>query len=67
MKGASPMISRDYTKELGLAPAERRLPLPVTIAVLALVAAAGVLFVRQIYTVAPAAEPAPAALKVSQR
>jgi hypothetical protein len=61
------MISRDYTKELGLAPAERRLPLPVTIAVLALVAAAGVMFVRQVYAVAPLTESDPAPLKVSSR
>lgn len=56
------MISRDYTREIGLEPSERRLSLPTTIAVFAVLALAGILVVRQLHPGQPAAEAAPAKL-----
>lgn len=61
------MISRDYTRELGLEPAERRLSLPATIAVFAVIALAGAVIVRELYPARPAAETAAAAAQVSSR
>lgn len=43
------MRSHDYTKEVGLPSTERTVPLPVTLAVLALVAVSGAMFVKQVY------------------
>lgn len=43
------MRSRDYTKELGLAPITNRMPLPVTVAVLGVVVVLGALFVKQVH------------------
>ena len=61
------MISRDYTQEIGVAPAERRVSLPVTIAIFAVAALAGVMIVREVYTPAPAAKAPPPPAKVSSR
>lgn len=61
------MISRDYTRELGLEPAESRLSLPVTIAVLTVVVLAGVMIVRELYPAQSDAETATASAQVSSR
>lgn len=61
------MISRDYTKEVGMSSGERPVPKLVAVAILALVAVGGVLFVRQMSGHKPGAEAAPAPVKVSSR
>lgn len=61
------MISRDYTREIGLEPAERRLSLPVTIAVFAVIALVGVLIVRKVYHVQSAVEVPSTTAQVSSR
>lgn len=60
-------ISRDYTREIGLEPSDRRLSLPVTIAVFAVLAVAGVLIVRKVYSSQPVAETATTTAQVSSR
>ena len=61
------MIIRDYTQEIGMSAGERPVPKPVALAVLALVALGGVLFVRQIFAQKPAGENPPAPVKVTSR
>jgi hypothetical protein len=61
------MISRDYTREIGLEPSDRRLSLPVTIAVFAVLALVGVLIVRKVYSAQPAAEVPATTAQVSSR
>lgn len=68
--GALSMRSRDYTQEIGVSSVRQRVPASVAVVILAVVAGAGVWFVREMQGQAPApAEPAasPAILKVSSR
>ena len=56
-----------WLRLIGLEPAERRLSLPATIAVFAVLALAGVLIVRKVYSAQPAAETAATTAQVSSR
>ena len=64
------MRSRDYTQEIGVSSARQRVPTVVAFVILALVAVAGIYFVRQVQTYpvahADAAEQT-APVKVSSR
>lgn len=63
------MRSRDYTQEIGVSPARQRVPVTVAFIVLAIVAVAGIYFVRQVMAqpASHAATAAPAPVQVSSR
>jgi hypothetical protein len=61
------MISRDYTREIGLPAGERPASRPVTIVFLTLVVLAGAAIVWQLVVQMPANRPAPEPVKVTQR
>ena len=64
------MRSRDYTQEIGVSSMRQRVPATVAMVILAVVAGAGVWFVREVQGLAPApagADAPPAVLKVSSR
>ena len=63
------MRSRDYTQEIGVSSARQQVPVAVAFIVLAIVAVAGIYFVRQV-TAQPASHAAtatPAPVQVSSR
>jgi len=61
------MISRDYTREIGMPAGEKPVSRPVTVVVLTLVALAGAAIVWQIFAQMPAGKPAPEPVKVTRR
>ena len=63
------MRSRDYTQEIGVSSARQRVPVAVAFIVLAIVAVAGIYFVRQVLAqpASQAATATPSPVQVSSR
>ena len=64
------MRSRNYTKEIGVTSTERPVPAAVAFVILAMVAVAAIVFIRQVLAYQPPHEEvaaAPAPVKVSSR
>ena len=63
------MRSRDYTQEIGISSARQQVPVVVAFIVLAIVAVAGIYFVRQVIAqpASHAATATPTPVKVSSR